>query len=133
MNLFREQITYQFSALAATLGVSALAIVATYLRFEWHMEADGVIPWMEVGEALLWERPCGTVSASRMLISLFIQVIAPLSLVAGGVFGMEMWARYAHKALWHDYEPGWALHKSHHEPRTGPFEVRKRPYEFDCA
>lgn len=38
-------------------------------------------------------------------------------------FGMEMWARWAHKALWHDYEPGWALHKSHHEPRVGPFEV----------
>ncbi len=36
---------------------------------------------------------------------------------------MEMWARYAHKALWHDYEPGWALHKSHHVPRVGPFEV----------
>jgi beta-carotene 3-hydroxylase len=37
--------------------------------------------------------------------------------------GMEMWARFAHKELWHDYEPGWALHKSHHEPRTGPFEA----------
>ena len=35
---------------------------------------------------------------------------------------MEMWARYAHKALWHDFEPGWALHKSHHVPRVGPFE-----------
>ena len=36
--------------------------------------------------------------------------------------GMEMWARYAHKALWHDFEPGWRLHKSHHVPRLGPFE-----------
>ena len=36
--------------------------------------------------------------------------------------GMEMWARWAHKALWHEFVPGWALHKSHHEPRTGPFE-----------
>lgn len=36
---------------------------------------------------------------------------------------MEAWARYAHRALWHDYEPGWALHKSHHEPRVGPFEA----------
>ncbi len=35
---------------------------------------------------------------------------------------MEMWARYAHKALWHDFEPGWRLHKSHHVPRLGPFE-----------
>lgn len=36
---------------------------------------------------------------------------------------MEMYARFAHKVLWHDFEPGWALHKSHHEPRTGPFEL----------
>ena len=35
---------------------------------------------------------------------------------------MEMWARYAHKALWHDFEPGWRLHKSHHVPRLGAFE-----------
>jgi beta-carotene 3-hydroxylase len=48
-----------------------------------------------------------------------------LALVGGGVFGMEMWARWAHKALWHDFEPGWSLHKSHHEPRVGPFEVRR--------
>ena len=37
--------------------------------------------------------------------------------------GMEMYARWAHKALWHDFEPGWALHKSHHVPRIGPFEA----------
>lgn len=32
-----------------------------------------------------------------------------------------MYARYAHKLFWHD-SWGWALHKSHHVPRTGPFE-----------
>ena len=37
--------------------------------------------------------------------------------------GMEMWARWAHKALWHDFQPGWGLHKSHHEKRIGPFEA----------
>ena len=37
--------------------------------------------------------------------------------------GMEMWARWAHKALWHDFVPGWDLHKSHHMPRLGPFEA----------
>ncbi len=79
------------------MGVTALAIVATYLRFEWHLEANGQIPWVEVGSTL--------------------------ALVAGGVLFMEMWARWAHKVLWHDYEPGWKLHKSHHETRTGPFEV----------
>ncbi len=35
---------------------------------------------------------------------------------------MELWAQFAHKALWHDFEPGWKLHKSHHVPRVGPFE-----------
>ncbi len=38
-------------------------------------------------------------------------------------FGMEMYARFAHKSLWHEFAPGWALHKSHHEPRVGPFEA----------
>ena len=36
---------------------------------------------------------------------------------------MEMYARWAHKALWHDFQPGWLLHKSHHVPRLGPFEA----------
>ena len=36
---------------------------------------------------------------------------------------MEAWARWAHKALWHDFAPGWGLHKSHHELRVGPFEA----------
>ena len=36
---------------------------------------------------------------------------------------MEMYARWAHRALWHDNPAGWALHKSHHEPRVGPFEA----------
>jgi beta-carotene 3-hydroxylase len=36
---------------------------------------------------------------------------------------MEMYARWAHKALWHDFQPGWAIHESHHQPRIGPFEA----------
>eukprot|EP00798_Chlamydomonas_sp_ICE-L_P003844 gene3844-13906_t len=93
----RERLVYQMSAIAASIGFTSMAVVATYVRFTWHMQDDGVLPLGEM---------CGT-----------------LALVAGGVYGMEMWARYAHKALWHDYAPGWALHKSHHEPRTGPFEA----------
>jgi hypothetical protein len=46
---------------------------------------------------------------------------------------MELWARWAHKALWHDFQPGWALHKSHHEPRLGPFEVGGGPGSQACA
>ena len=37
--------------------------------------------------------------------------------------GMEMWARWAHKALWHDLAAGWSLHESHHKQRIGAFEA----------
>lgn len=53
-----------------------------------------------------------------------LDLAGTLALVAGGAAGMEAWARWAHKALWHDFAPGWALHKSHHQPRLGPFEAR---------
>ena len=45
-----------------------------------------------------------------------------LKQIAFPQIGMELWAQFAHKALWHDFEPGWKLHKSHHVPRLGPFE-----------
>eukprot|EP00877_Chromochloris_zofingiensis_P007735 jgi/Chrzof1/3214/Cz12g16080.t1_CHYB[v5.2] len=93
----RQQLTYQGSAIAASLGVGALAVAATHYKFSYHMPSESPFPWLDMA---------GT-----------------LALVIGGVFGMEMWARYAHKALWHDFQPGWALHKSHHEPRIGPFEA----------
>ncbi|KXZ45494.1 hypothetical protein GPECTOR_54g235 [Gonium pectorale] len=93
----REALTYRISAIAATVLVLSIAVVATYYRFEWHLEEAGEMPWDEVAATLL--------------------------LVLGGMFGMEMYARFAHKVLWHDWQPGWALHKSHHEPRTGPFEA----------
>lgn len=93
----QQQFTYQASAVAASIGVGTLAVAATYYRFSWHMRGSEAFPWIEMGCTLL--------------------------LVLGGVIGMEMWARYAHKSLWHDFEPGWALHKSHHEPRVGPFEA----------
>jgi beta-carotene 3-hydroxylase len=95
----RQQITYQVSAVAATTGVSALAILATYYKFRVMTGPDTPFPWLDMA---------GT-----------------LALVVGGVIGMEMWARWAHKVLWHDFQPGWSLHKSHHVPRVGPFEVRQ--------
>ena len=36
---------------------------------------------------------------------------------------MEMYARWVHRALWHDTPSGWRIHKSHHEPRAGAFEA----------
>nr|XP_029119886.1 beta-carotene hydroxylase 2, chloroplastic isoform X2 [Elaeis guineensis] len=35
--------------------------------------------------------------------------------------GMEFWARWAHRALWH--ASLWHMHESHHRPRDGPFEL----------
>ena len=62
-------------------------------------------------------------NVSKMLLLRNSVLRATLNLVPPSFqVGMEMWARYAHKALWHDFEPGWALHKSHHVPRIGPFE-----------
>ncbi|KAJ9506738.1 hypothetical protein QJQ45_006012 [Haematococcus lacustris] len=93
----REQLSYQAAAIAASIGVSGIAIFATYLRFAMHMTVGGAVPWVEVAGTLL--------------------------LVVGGALGMEMYARYAHKAIWHESPLGWLLHKSHHTPRTGPFEA----------
>lgn len=92
----REQLIYQISAMGATLLVGSMAICATYYRL-FFLHDSGVFPWVEFA--------------------------ATMVLVCVGVVGMEMYARWAHKALWHDFEPAWKLHKSHHEPRTGPFEL----------
>ncbi|CAM8996612.1 unnamed protein product [Rhodiola kirilowii] len=35
--------------------------------------------------------------------------------------GMELWSRWAHKALWHGSL--WRMHESHHKPRVGQFEL----------
>ncbi|XP_039046522.1 beta-carotene 3-hydroxylase 1, chloroplastic-like isoform X3 [Hibiscus syriacus] len=35
--------------------------------------------------------------------------------------GMEFWARWAHRALWH--ASLWHMHESHHRPREGAFEL----------
>ncbi len=50
-DLRREQASYQLAAIAATSGVVTLAIVATYLRFQWHHDED--IPWQEVVATLM--------------------------------------------------------------------------------
>jgi beta-carotene 3-hydroxylase len=93
----RQQTIYKVSAIAASLGVTALAIAAVHYRFSWHARDNGAFPTLEA---------CAT-----------------LLLTIGGVVGMEMYARWAHRALWHDFRPGWLLHKSHHEPRIGAFEA----------
>lgn len=48
----REQLTYQVAAIAASAGVIALAVAATYFRFDWHMEESQDIPWVEIAATL---------------------------------------------------------------------------------
>lgn len=93
----REQATYKYAAVAASIGVGALAVGATALRIGWHLQQGDNFPVIDLTGTLL--------------------------LIFGGIVGMEMYARWAHKYFWHDAPLGWSLHKSHHEPRLSPFEL----------
>ncbi len=49
----REQVVYKVSAIAASLGVTSLAVVAVYFRFAWHMSSSGSeFPWVEAAATL---------------------------------------------------------------------------------
>ena len=48
-------------------------------------------------------------------------VLAPIGLFLGALTGMEGVAWFTHRYLMHGAL--WSLHKSHHEPRTGLFEL----------
>ncbi|XP_047973807.1 beta-carotene hydroxylase 2, chloroplastic-like [Salvia hispanica] len=89
-----ERSTYLIAALMSSLGITSMAAAAVYSRFSWQMEG-GEVPYVEM--------------------------FGTFALVVGAVVGMEMWARWAHRALWHDSL--WHMHKSHHRPREGPFEL----------
>jgi beta-carotene 3-hydroxylase len=76
------------------------------------------------------------------------ELFAQLALVAGAAIGMEYYARYAHKFLWHDKwwsmplrmrkewnRPIWLLHESHHLPREagpGPHHPHHGLVSFIC-
>eukprot|EP00268_Persea_americana_P005642 TRINITY_DN1190_c1_g1_i2.p1 TRINITY_DN1190_c1_g1~~TRINITY_DN1190_c1_g1_i2.p1 ORF type:complete len:347 (+),score=22.32 TRINITY_DN1190_c1_g1_i2:106-1041(+) len=89
-----EQSTYLIAAIMSTFGITSMAIAAVYLRFSWQME-DGEVPLSEM--------------------------FGTFALSVGAAVGMEFWARWAHRALWH--ASLWHMHESHHRPREGPFEL----------
>lgn len=89
-----ERTTYLIAAILSSVGITFMAILAVYYRFSWQMEG-------------------GEVSFSEMF--------ATFSLAVGAAVGMEFWARWAHRALWH--ASLWHMHESHHKPRVGPFEL----------
>ncbi|KAJ1380535.1 beta-carotene hydroxylase, partial [Sesbania bispinosa] len=49
------------------------------------------------------------------------EMFGTFALSVGAAVGMEFWARWAHKVLWH--ASLWHMHESHHRPREGPFEL----------
>ncbi|KAJ6804583.1 beta-carotene hydroxylase [Iris pallida] len=89
-----ERRTYLIAAVMSSLGITSMAVAAVYYRFAWQMEG-GEIPVMEM--------------------------FGTFALSVGAAVGMEFWARWAHRALWH--ASLWHMHESHHRPREGPFEL----------
>lgn len=90
----KERNAYLVAAVMSSLGVSSAAIMAVYYRFSWQMQG-------------------GEFPLAEMFGTFFLAV--------GSAVGMEFWARWAHKALWH--ASLWHMHESHHRPRDGPFEL----------
>ncbi|KAB1215355.1 Beta-carotene 3-hydroxylase 1, chloroplastic [Morella rubra] len=89
-----ERYTYLVAAIMSSLGVTSMAAMSVYYRFSLQIEG---------GEFPLFE------------------MLGTFALSVGAAVGMEYWARWAHRALWH--ASLWNMHKSHHRPRTGPFEL----------
>lgn len=90
-----ERFTYLVAAVMSSLGITSMAVLSVYLRFSWQMEGSGEIPWSEM--------------------------FGTFALSVGAAVGMEFWARWAHKALWH--ASLWHMHESHHRAREGAFEL----------
>jgi beta-carotene 3-hydroxylase len=103
---------YEWAALVSSCGVTSIAITATYFRLlrSYNLDDTAMFPTAEL--------------------------FAQLALIAGAAVGMEFYARFAHKYLWHDvwwsmpmkYRKPWTrkiwlLHESHHLPRDGAFEA----------
>lgn len=89
-----ERRTYLVAAVFSSFGFTSMAVAAVYYRFAWQMEG-GEVPLTEM--------------------------LGTFALSVGAAVGMEFWARWAHRALWH--ASLWHMHESHHQPRDGPFEL----------
>lgn len=89
-----ERFTYLVAAVMSSFGITSMAVMAVYYRFAWQMEG-GEVPLTEM--------------------------FGTFALSVGAAVGMEFWARWAHRALWH--ASLWHMHESHHKPREGPFEL----------
>ncbi|XP_006652681.2 beta-carotene hydroxylase 2, chloroplastic-like [Oryza brachyantha] len=89
-----ERRTYLVAAVMSSLGVTSAGVAAVYYRFHWQLEG-GDVPMTEM--------------------------FGTFALSVGAAVGMEFWARWAHRSLWH--ASLWHMHESHHRAREGPFEL----------
>ncbi|KAK6117652.1 hypothetical protein DH2020_048614 [Rehmannia glutinosa] len=105
-----ERFTYLVAAVMSSFGITSMAVMAVYYRFAWQMEAWLVYDPMLIDEFVAQG---GEVPYTEMF--------GTFALSVGAAVGMEFWARWAHKALWH--ASLWHMHESHHKPREGPFEL----------
>nr|QYY49458.1 beta-carotene hydroxylase 1 [Nasturtium officinale] len=91
-----ERLTYLVAAMMSSFGITSMAVMAVYYRFSWQMDMEG-----------------GEIS--------MLEMFGTFALSVGAAVGMEFWARWAHRALWH--ASLWNMHESHHKPREGAFEL----------
>jgi beta-carotene 3-hydroxylase len=77
----------------SSFGITSMAVMAVYYRFSWQMEG-------------------GEIS--------MLEMFGTFALSVGAAVGMEFWARWAHRALWH--ASLWNMHEvtllaenSHHD------------------
>ncbi|EAZ31728.1 hypothetical protein OsJ_15880 [Oryza sativa Japonica Group] len=89
-----ERRTYLVAAVMSSLGFTSMAVAAVYYRFHWQLEG-GDVPMTEM--------------------------FGTFALSVGAAVGMEFWAQWAHRSLWH--ASLWHMHESHHRAREGPFEL----------
>jgi len=89
-----ERHAYFFAAVVSSVGITSMAVAAVYYRFVWQMQGAEV-PYTEM--------------------------FGTFALAVGATVGMEFWARWAHRAIWH--KSLWHMHESHHRARVGAFEL----------
>lgn len=90
-----ERSTYLVAAVVSSVTFTCLAVAAVFYRFASQVQDGGDLPYLEI--------------------------FGTFALAVGAAVGMEFWARWAHKALWHGSL--WHMHESHHKPREGAFEL----------
>ncbi|XP_040378230.1 beta-carotene 3-hydroxylase, chloroplastic-like isoform X1 [Oryza brachyantha] len=114
-----ERRTYLVAAVMSSLGITSMAAAAVYYRFAWQMEVP------PPSQPRIYKITTPSLADSGVLDQggeiPVTEMFGTFALSVGAAVGMEFWARWAHRALWH--ASLWHMHESHHRPRDGPFEL----------